>query len=490
MPPSEPIAPVYAQPHAAAEREYEAALVAWTAEAGARIRRALTPLLAEDDRADGRRRDNALARILSALAALRAWAVRRPLPAWSVQKTGEAVAAHAERGAARLLASAPDAPEEAKRPIPPARKQTPTMRAWARENARLIRSVDERLLDEVAAVVSEGVEAGKRTETIAGELARRLEVSESRARLIARDQVGKLNAAVTQERLKAAGATAYRWSTSRDERVRPSHAALEGKVFAWDHPPAEGHPGAAVLCRCVAIPVFGDVAFSKAERPPSGIQGVAEERKPKLSKPPAVRQMLKDGRLSYHPSAQKVRYAELREDLEQALGRAPSEVLETVLKRGYRLEVGEFLDSVAGFNGRSGGFGVYDFRNNKSAVALEAVREYLAEGSGYSVGKTVLHELGHAIDGLGYPLSSQPFFERWHRNAVEDGSLQAFLEHHGIQPPRYTRLNDLARGEAWAEILGHAWYDPARRSDIDIRWPGLLQWMEKEIRDAHGIGGG
>lgn len=46
--------------------------------------------------------------------------------------------------------------------------------------------------------------------------------------------------------------THYIWRTAGDDKVRPSHAANNGKIFAWDNPPETGHPGAAQHCRCVA----------------------------------------------------------------------------------------------------------------------------------------------------------------------------------------------------------------------------------------------
>ena len=86
------------------------------------------------------------------------------------------------------------------------------------------------------------------------------DVSESRARLIARDQTLKTNAALTQARAQKAGFDRYTWSTSGDERVRPMHEELDGTVHTWDDPPItnkdedRNHPGMDYQCRCV--PVF------------------------------------------------------------------------------------------------------------------------------------------------------------------------------------------------------------------------------------------
>jgi SPP1 gp7 family putative phage head morphogenesis protein len=130
-----------------------------------------------------------------------------------------------------------------------------------RQNVALIESIAEKLLGDVFRVVTESIIDGTRVETLASRLAERYSVSESRARLIARDQTLKANASLTETRHAQAGVTQYIWSSSRDERVRPTHADLDGSVFSWDDPPvtsedgARNHPGEDFQCRCVAIPV-------------------------------------------------------------------------------------------------------------------------------------------------------------------------------------------------------------------------------------------
>ncbi len=44
----------------------------------------------------------------------------------------------------------------------------------------------------------------------------------------------------------------YIWRTVGDGRVRSSHAERNGKVFSWEDPPEDGHPGEAYNCRCWA----------------------------------------------------------------------------------------------------------------------------------------------------------------------------------------------------------------------------------------------
>lgn len=47
------------------------------------------------------------------------------------------------------------------------------------------------------------------------------------------------------------GYTEYYWHTQRDSRVRPTHAANDGKWFSlFTPPPVTGHPGHDYNCRC------------------------------------------------------------------------------------------------------------------------------------------------------------------------------------------------------------------------------------------------
>jgi SPP1 gp7 family putative phage head morphogenesis protein len=137
--------------------------------------------------------------------------------------------------------------------------------AFRRENVDLITSIADRLLDDVREVVRESTTRGTRVETLARQIRERYAVSDSRAELIARDQTLKANADLTRIRHEDAGVKRYRWSTSKDSRVRDEHAALEGRICEWSNPPPgagprgePGHPGQWFQCRCVAIPILED----------------------------------------------------------------------------------------------------------------------------------------------------------------------------------------------------------------------------------------
>lgn len=124
------------------------------------------------------------------------------------------------------------------------------------QNVNLIKSVKAEYLDDVRKAVVNAAVNGERHESIVRVIAKVGHVSESRAKLIARDQTNKLNGALTQARQTSLGIDEYVWSTSGDERVRQSHRDLDGKTFKWNDPPPEGHPAQSINCRCIATPVI------------------------------------------------------------------------------------------------------------------------------------------------------------------------------------------------------------------------------------------
>lgn len=122
-------------------------------------------------------------------------------------------------------------------------------------NARLIKSIPEQYFDKLGDAIGKNMDAGLRFEDLAKEVERIGDVTESRAKLIARDQTSKMNGAFNQIRQLSLGIEQYTWQTSGDERVRDDHSSNDGETFRWDKAPATGHPGEAVNCRCMAIPI-------------------------------------------------------------------------------------------------------------------------------------------------------------------------------------------------------------------------------------------
>lgn len=127
---------------------------------------------------------------------------------------------------------------------------------WSQENVKLIKSVESQYFERIANIMSNAVRNGTMTDDIADAITDQTGISERRAQLIARDQVGTLNGQLTKQRQTSIGINQYIWRTSEDKRVRPRHQARDGETFSWDNPPPDGHPGIPVSCRCVALPII------------------------------------------------------------------------------------------------------------------------------------------------------------------------------------------------------------------------------------------
>lgn len=157
--------------------------------------------------------------------------------------------------------------------IAPTAQDRAILTRWAKEGTDLIRTVGQDLvagLDEhVVALARSGEPLSKLAEIVQD----RLGVAERHALFIARDQVAKLNSALTESTQRAAGVTHYRWRSSNDQWVRPMHHALDGSIQAWDEPPVtnedgdRNNPGEDYQCRCVAIPVIDPEEKARAPKP-------------------------------------------------------------------------------------------------------------------------------------------------------------------------------------------------------------------------------
>ena len=158
----------------------------------------------------------------------------------------------------------------------------PAMNQWTDQNVALITRMPQLLLQNAAQIVKEAAPGGMRHETLAKRLKDALAVPDSRARLIARDQMAKWNSSLTTERLTRAGITKARWRTSRDRRVvgtpggtypvakspdkHGNHYEREGRLFLVGRVPLvevlpngrqivhpewnDGEPGHGIQCRC------------------------------------------------------------------------------------------------------------------------------------------------------------------------------------------------------------------------------------------------
>jgi uncharacterized protein with gpF-like domain len=141
------------------------------------------------------------------------------------------------------------------------------------DNVNLIETIPATYFQGIADRVAENWQTGGRWENLVEALARNDDVAMTRAKVIARDQTSKMNAAFNQVRQTDVGIEEYEWQTSNDERVRgdpagkypdaeSDHFSLNGTRHRWGKPgPCAGtidgapcHPGEDVECRCNAVP--------------------------------------------------------------------------------------------------------------------------------------------------------------------------------------------------------------------------------------------
>lgn len=135
-------------------------------------------------------------------------------------------------------------------------------------NTGLIKGMTDDLVRRAQSVVTTAMIEQRPPSQLRKDLAQALRVSDSRAKLIARDQAAKFNSELNEIRHRQAGIERYVWRTSLDERVRARHAKLEGIEYEYGERTGaeEGlPPGRPIQCRCIAqaVVTFGDTPKEK-----------------------------------------------------------------------------------------------------------------------------------------------------------------------------------------------------------------------------------
>ena len=122
--------------------------------------------------------------------------------------------------------------------------------AYTKENVALITKIGNDTADRIQTLVTDAVKNGASTSKLTDEIKLVMKTSDNRAKLIARDQVGKFQGRLTQVRMEQAGVSQYIWQTSEDSRVRKKHQALNGDKRTY----GKGiEPGQEIACRCIAL---------------------------------------------------------------------------------------------------------------------------------------------------------------------------------------------------------------------------------------------
>lgn len=95
-------------------------------------------------------------------------------------------------------------------------------------------------------------------------ISERIEASKRKADFLAKNETNRMVNQYKREEYQTYGITQYIWQTMEDNKVRPYHAALNGKIIDYDDPPIQdqygnkAHAGEYYNCRCRQRPIYKD----------------------------------------------------------------------------------------------------------------------------------------------------------------------------------------------------------------------------------------
>jgi len=128
------------------------------------------------------------------------------------------------------------------------------------EQVTYIKSLPLEAAQRVQKLALNAATGGGRADDIVSAIMKTGDVTKSRAKMIARTEIGRASEALTEARALSIGSEGYIWRTAKDSDVRHSHKMMEGKFVAWGSPPTldglTGHAGAVPNCRCYPEPVI------------------------------------------------------------------------------------------------------------------------------------------------------------------------------------------------------------------------------------------
>lgn len=143
---------------------------------------------------------------------------------------------------------------------------TPYLQNCVDQNVGLIRSMTREKRDTFKNGLVAMITADAPQDQIRQMIQKHYGTTRAKARILARDQTGKLNGQINRFRQEQLGGKRYVWRGAMDSREREDHKRLQGKIFRWDDPPIvdrrtgrRGHPGEDYQCRCRAELFFPDI---------------------------------------------------------------------------------------------------------------------------------------------------------------------------------------------------------------------------------------
>lgn len=148
-------------------------------------------------------------------------------------------------------------------------------KSWAEDNYTLITSNAKNYVSKINTLTEQAIVNGLSPKKLKEEIMKATEgLSDKHCKLLARDQMGKLNGQITQAQMEEVGLDLYVWSTAMDDRVREDHRAMEGLLCRWDdasvcsydggktwveRPGVQLHPGQDIQCRCIGLAYYPEL---------------------------------------------------------------------------------------------------------------------------------------------------------------------------------------------------------------------------------------
>ncbi len=149
------------------------------------------------------------------------------------------------------------------------------IKMWISENTNLITNIPVLMMSKIVIAIHDSVRSSDSIAALKEEIKEIESSTDKRAKLIASDQIGKINGNIVRQRNLDLGITEYVFLTSRDEKVRPTHKVMENKVCSWLDSDVykdaesdkkwkkrnsiggvEKHPEEDFNCRCTSIAII------------------------------------------------------------------------------------------------------------------------------------------------------------------------------------------------------------------------------------------
>jgi SPP1 gp7 family putative phage head morphogenesis protein len=131
------------------------------------------------------------------------------------------------------------------------------------ENVSLIKTISQQYHAQVETVMMQGIQNGRDLNFISTELDKRYDITDKRARMIARDQTNKSCEVIARQECDDAGITEGLWMhRAGAKKPRPAHVEMNGTRFNLkegcfdEHEGRNVFPSELVNCRCTWKPVL------------------------------------------------------------------------------------------------------------------------------------------------------------------------------------------------------------------------------------------